>query len=92
MANKKARNQKTKEGFTDILTHLVCDDQVVGSQLVSIRSQETDPVFSFVLFCFTKKADSRLLLRTGTRTICRFWLSNDLAAPSGLYPSTASCK
>lgn len=49
---------------------------------------ETDPAFILVVFCLTKKADSTLLLRTGTRTISRrFWLSNDLNAVKGLDPS-----
>lgn len=52
-----------------------------------------ETLFSLGVFCFTKKADIRLLLRTGARTIaCRLGLSNDLEAAKGLEPSKVFCK
>jgi len=53
----------------------------------------SEPAFSFGVFCLTKKADSTLLLRTGTRTISRrFWFSNDLYDVKALELSVASYK
>lgn len=56
------------------------------------RIYETEPVFNFRVFCFTKKADSMLLLRTGARTISCLGLSKDLNGVKGLEPSDNSCK
>lgn len=42
------------------------------------------------VLCFTKKADKRLLLRTGGRT--RLGSSNDRNGVIGLGPSAGSCK
>jgi len=55
-------------------------------------NHEKEPVFSFGVFCLTKKADSTLLLRVGVwEDSRRYALSNDLYPANGLEPSNASC-
>jgi hypothetical protein len=61
-------------------------------QFAPPRIHEAEPAFNFGDFCFTKKADSMLLLRTGARTISCLGLSNDLNAVKGLKVSNNSCK
>ena len=61
--------------------------------LLTCLSEYHETVFSLGIFCFTKKADNILLLRTGAQTISRWiGLSNDLKAVKGLEPSKESCK
>ena len=88
----RTRYQQALETFAGNSTGITGEPAEGHIPFAKPRIHETEPAFSFEVFCFTKKADSMLLLRTGARTISRLGLSNDLNAVKGLEPSNNSYK